>query len=132
MSEENESDIILIYDNLLYFFSNKVFGFFNKLSLICEQYQKIEIYKKIRIIILLINTILLSLYSDINSSKPFYYTIEIIFLIFYFIDFLIKQISFGLYRNKKGYLKNKWNIFEFSQLLIGIISSFPKMRKNIL
>jgi len=130
MSEENESDIILIYDNLLYFFSNKVFGFFNKLSLICEQYQKIEIYKKIRIIILLINTILLSLYSDINSSKPFYYTIEIIFLIFYFIDFLIKQISFGLYRNKKGYLKNKWNIFEFSQLLIGIISSFPKMRKN--
>ena len=72
MSEENESDIILIYDNLLYFFSNKVFGFFNKLSLICEQYQKIEIYKKIRIIILLINTILLSLYSDINSSKPFY------------------------------------------------------------
>ena len=130
MSEENDLDKIPVYDYLLYIFSNKFFEFFKKLSLICEKYQKIQIYKKTRIIILLINTILLSLYSDLNESKSFYDIIESIFLIFYFIDFSIKQISFGLYKHNKGYLKNKWNIFEFSQLLIGIICLFPKMGRN--
>ena len=46
MSEENDLDKIPVYDYLLYIFSNKFFDIFKKLSLICEKYQKIHIFKK--------------------------------------------------------------------------------------
>ena len=124
--KENE---ISCFDKGLFFFS-KIIRFFTKLSFFLEKTQKNKIYKIGRIIILLLNTILLPFYSDLEISNPIYYIIELLFVILYFINFSIKQISFGLFIHKKGYFNDLWNIFEFSQLIIGIICSFPKMRKN--
>ena len=124
--KENE---ISCFDKGLFFFS-KIIRFFTKLSYYLEKYQKYKIYKISRIIIILINTILLPFYSDLELSNPIYYIIEILFVILYFINFSIKQISFGLFKHKNGYFNDLWNIFEFSQLIIGIICTMPKMRKN--
>ena len=124
--KENE---ISCFDKGLFFFS-KIIRFFTKLSYYREKNQKYKIYKIGRLIIILLNTILLPFYSDLELSNPIYYLIEFLFVIFYFINFSIKQISFGSFKNKKGYFNDLWNIFEFSQLIIGIICSMPKMRKN--
>ena len=129
MSQENEKEISFSNSSLL-ILSKIIIQCFIKLSIICENFQNFKIYKTIRIIILLINGIVLGYYSELDLWNPFFYFIENIFLFFYFIDFLIKQISFGLYKHEKGYLHDLWNIFEFSQIIIGILCTLPKIRKN--
>ena len=129
MPKQKEREISIL-DKSLFFFSKIIIPFFTKLSYLFEKCLQFKIYKIGRIIILILNSILLAFYSDLESSKPIHYIIEKIFLFIYFINFSIKQISFGSFKNKKGFFYDFWNIFEFSQLIIGIICTLPKIRKN--
>ena len=106
MSQENEKEISFSNSSLL-ILSKIIIQCFIKLSIICENFQNFKIYKTIRIIILLINGIVLGYYSELDLWNPFFYFIENIFLFFYFIDFLIKQISFGLYKHNLAIISNK-------------------------
>ena len=109
------------YDKIVFFFTLKIIPFFREITLICLKIEKSLFFRYLMILILLINSILLSFYSDLETMEPIYYSIERIFLFFYFIQSSIKQISYGLFLEGKGYLNNFWNILEFLELLIGIL-----------
>ena len=118
-------------DKIVFFFTLKIIPFFKKVSLICLKIEKSIFFKYFMILILLINSILLSFYSDLETMDPMYDSLERIFLFIYFIQSSIKQISYGLFFEGKGYLNNFWIVLELLELLIGIlcqISPFKKMR----
>ena len=120
----------ILPEKLILFFNFRILPFFEKITLLCVEIEKSKIFKYFMIIILLINSICLSFYSDIEITNPIFYTLEIFFLIFYFIQSSIKQITYGLFKEEIGYLNNFWNILEFLELIIGILCQFHPFNRN--
>jgi hypothetical protein len=102
----------ILPEKLILFFNFRILPFFEKITLLCVKIEKSKIFKYFMIIILLINSICLSFYSDIEIINPIFYTLEIFFLIFYFIQSSIKQITYGLFKEEIGYLNNQTEIIE--------------------
>ena len=120
----------ILPEKLILFFNFRILSFIENISLLCVKIEKSKIFKYFMIIILLINSICLSFYSDIEITNPIFYRLEILFLFFYFIQSSIKQITYGIFIEERSYLNNFWNILEFLELIIGILCQFNPFNRN--
>ena len=60
--------------------------------------------------------------SDPTDQNNYGNMTENYFLIFYTIESILKIITFTFYSAEDAYLKDYWNIMDFSVVIIGIIS----------
>lgn len=96
----------------------------------CQTLTSSILFTTIINIIVIINSILLTLYQDPSNISQKYFYIEIAFLIIYIIESILKQISNGLITTHHGYLKDAWNILDLIQIIISILCLFPSLRNN--
>lgn len=54
-----------------------------------------------------------------NSNK-----IELCFLIIYIIEMVLKVIAMGFFSQKHSYLRDGWNILDFSVVIMGLVGLF--------
>ena len=96
----------------------------------CQKITSSILFTTIINIIVIINSILLSLYQDASNLSQKYFYIEIVFLIIYVIESLLKQISNGLTTSHHGYLSDPWNILDLIQIIVSILCLFPSLRNE--
>ena len=85
-----------------FFVDNWIFDYFSLLMIIC-------------------NTILMFI-SDPTVQNNLVNKTDNYFLVFYLIESILKIVTFTFYDAEDAYLKDNWNILDFSVVVIGIIS----------
>lgn len=73
---------------------------------------------------IMINSIILGLfdYTDRESKKPHNRTLDkinMVFTIIYASEAFLKIIAYGLFKHKTAYLREYWNIIDFTVAIIG-------------
>lgn len=93
-------------------------------------------FKQIVFATILLNSLFLAIpdYTQVDSSgnliyrdsfrNTLYYTSDIIFVVFFTSESLVKLIAYGLF-GEKGYLRNKWNWLDIAVVFVGWISFIP-------
>ncbi|KAL1129887.1 hypothetical protein AAG570_012831, partial [Ranatra chinensis] len=62
-------------------------------------------------------------YADSNSTNAYLEKIEYIFLVIFTIECIMKIIAYGFVAHPGAYLRNGWNLLDFTIVVIGMIST---------
>ena len=94
------------------------------ISELCLRIIKLKFFESLVILVILLNTVVLSLeYSATDYSNTFS-QIEDFFLYFYTTEFIMKVLANGLVLNQGSYLRDKWNLLDLSVVLSAWISVY--------
>ena len=88
---------------------------------VCKFFVDNWIFDYISLLVIFSNTILMFI-SDPTDQNNYGNITENYFLIFYTLESILKIITFTFYSAEDAYLKDYWNIMDFSVVIIGIIS----------
>ncbi|EGR31257.1 hypothetical protein IMG5_114650 [Ichthyophthirius multifiliis] len=111
-----------------------IFSDKNKFRYFCVWLNEWKYFDNFIIITILLNTITL-MFTDYRYRlgdekqsewrQSFQYYTELIFLIIFTLEFLIKTISMSFILSPNAYLRDVWNILDFIVVLSGIVSFIP-------
>ena len=90
---------------------------------ICKFFVDNWIFDNLSLLMIIINSILMFI-SDPTDPHNYANITDDYFLIFYALEAILKIITFTLYSAEDAYLKDNWNILDFSIVIVGIISFF--------
>ncbi|CAH0562347.1 unnamed protein product [Brassicogethes aeneus] len=62
-------------------------------------------------------------YSDSNTTNAYLEKIEYIFLVIFTVECIMKIIAYGFLMHPGAYLRNGWNLLDFTIVIIGMIST---------
>ena len=88
---------------------------------ICKFFVDNWIFDNLSVLMIMTNSILM-LISDPTDQNNYVNSTDNYFLIFYGLEVILKIITFTLYSAEDAYLKDYWNILDFSIVIIGVIS----------
>lgn len=79
-------------------------------------------FEKFILVVILINCVFLAMDNEVQFVKDHSEDIDIIFLIIYTIEMLLKIIAMGFFMRAHSYLRDSWNILDFIVVIMGWIS----------
>ena len=88
---------------------------------ICKFFVDNWIFDNFSLLMIITNSILMFI-SDPTDQNNYGNITDNYFLIFYGLEAILKIITFTLYSAEDAYLKDYWNILDFSVVIIGVIS----------
>jgi len=87
-----------------------------------ESIVKNTVFEYFIIMVIIANSISLATYNPLSSFTPYSETVaENVYLAIYSIEMIFKIFGFGFMLNKGAYLRDPWNILDFSIVLIGYV-----------
>ena len=79
------------------------------------------IYDNFMLVIVLINTVMMSLSGFVNTDNPPYSNINFTFTNLFVVDLGLKIFAYGFILNKGSYLRDLWNIMDFFIVLTSLL-----------
>lgn len=82
---------------------------------------------------IVLNSIMLGAVNPASAEQanPWVVVLEKWFLIFYTVEMLLKMIAFGLFCPKTAYLRDGWNIMDFTIIVSGYLPFFFSKNSGI-
>lgn len=127
LKPSNSTDTAMLINNVcegdsLFFFDKE-----SCLRIQVTKFIKSRFFEGFIMLLILISSILLALDNPLNDPDSylmeFLKDADIILTIFFFIESILKIISYGmLFNGKHSYLRNGWNIIDFAVVIVSIIS----------
>ena len=99
----------------------KINKFFVYSRYVCKFFVDNWIFDNLSLLMIIINTIIMFI-SDPTKQNNIVNKTDNYFLVFYLIESILKIITFTFYSAEDAYLKDYWNILDFSVVVIGVIS----------
>ena len=88
----------------------------------CESIVKNTLFEYFIILVIIANSISLATYNPLSSNVPYSETVaENLYLAIYSMEMLFKIFGFGFIINKGAYLRDPWNVLDFSIVLTGYV-----------
>lgn len=79
-------------------------------------------FDRIVLLIILVNCMFLALDKEVDVVTKNIEYIDMIFLILYTVEMVMKVIAMGFVTRPYSYLRDSWNILDFTVVMIGWIS----------
>ena len=97
----------------------------NAISEVCRLIISSPFFQVLVILIIIFNTVILALEDPKISRVPEpYYSIELFFVFFYTIEFILIATANGLIMHPDSYFRDWWNILDFTIILTAWLSAF--------
>lgn len=79
-------------------------------------------FDKVILVVIVTNCIFLAMDNEIDFVTKFSNKIDLIFLIIYTIEMLLKIIAMGFFMRAHSYLRDSWNVLDFLVVIFGWLS----------
>jgi Ion transport protein len=81
-------------------------------------------FDRVILTVIILNCVYLGLDNEIEIVSMYSDNIDFVFLIIYTIEMVLKIIAMGFFMLPHSYLRDAWNILDFSVVILGWISNF--------
>jgi len=79
-------------------------------------------FDKVILVIIIVNCVFLAMDNEVDFVSKYSDQIDIIFLVIYTIEMLLKIIAMGFFMRPHSYLRDYWNILDFMVVIFGWIA----------